>query len=41
MTRHGDDIRTERLSGVRFVPLIGAHAWEPRDDERRPANDET
>jgi protein-L-isoaspartate(D-aspartate) O-methyltransferase len=34
MTRHGDEIRSERLSGVRFVPLIGEHAWEPRDDER-------
>jgi protein-L-isoaspartate(D-aspartate) O-methyltransferase len=33
LTRHGDEVRTERLSGVRFVPLIGAHAWEPRDDE--------
>jgi protein-L-isoaspartate(D-aspartate) O-methyltransferase len=21
-------IRTERLSSVRFVPLLGAHAWE-------------
>src|SRR5262245_1772643 len=33
LTRHGNDIRTERLSGVRFVPLIGAHAWESRGDE--------
>lgn len=33
LTRHGSEVRTERLSGVRFVPLIGAHAWEPRDDE--------
>ena len=40
MTRHGDEIRTERLSGVRFVPLIGAHAWEPGDDEERTAEDE-
>jgi protein-L-isoaspartate(D-aspartate) O-methyltransferase len=30
MTRQGDQVRTERLSGVRFVPLIGAHAWEAR-----------
>ena len=35
LIRHGDDIRTEQLSGVRFVPLIGAHAWEPRSDEGR------
>jgi protein-L-isoaspartate(D-aspartate) O-methyltransferase len=33
LIRHGDDTRTEQLSGVRFVPLIGAHAWEPRGDE--------
>jgi protein-L-isoaspartate(D-aspartate) O-methyltransferase len=33
LTRHGSEVRTERLSGVRFVPLIGAHAWEPRDDQ--------
>jgi protein-L-isoaspartate(D-aspartate) O-methyltransferase len=33
LTRHGSEVRTERLSGVRFVPLIGAHAWEPRDEE--------
>ena len=29
LTRRGHTIRTERLSGVRFVPLIGEHAWEP------------
>jgi protein-L-isoaspartate(D-aspartate) O-methyltransferase len=33
LTRSGTLVRTERLSGVRFVPLIGAHAWEPRDGE--------
>jgi protein-L-isoaspartate(D-aspartate) O-methyltransferase len=33
LTRSGTQIRTERLSGVRFVPLIGAHAWEPREGE--------
>lgn len=33
MRRCGGEIRTERLSGVRFVPLIGTHAWEPHDDE--------
>jgi protein-L-isoaspartate(D-aspartate) O-methyltransferase len=35
MTRRGDEVRTERLSGVRFVPLIGAHAWEPNDDDEQ------
>jgi protein-L-isoaspartate(D-aspartate) O-methyltransferase len=39
LIRHGDDFRTEQLSGVRFVPLIGAHAWEPRGDERQRGND--
>jgi protein-L-isoaspartate(D-aspartate) O-methyltransferase len=39
LIRHGDDIRTERLSGVRFVPLIGAHAWEPRGDEGHLADE--
>jgi len=33
LTRSGTEVRTERLSGVRFVPLIGAHAWEPREGE--------
>jgi protein-L-isoaspartate(D-aspartate) O-methyltransferase len=33
LTRTGTLARTERLSGVRFVPLIGAHAWEPREGE--------
>lgn len=27
MIRHGYETRTERLGGVRFVPLIGDHAW--------------
>lgn len=27
--RRGAKSVTERLSGVRFVPLIGSHAWEP------------
>jgi protein-L-isoaspartate(D-aspartate) O-methyltransferase len=39
LIRYGDDIRTEQLSGVRFVPLIGAHAWEPRGDEGQVADD--
>jgi protein-L-isoaspartate(D-aspartate) O-methyltransferase len=34
LRRRGSDSRIERLSGVRFVPLIGTHAWEP------PAPDE-
>jgi protein-L-isoaspartate(D-aspartate) O-methyltransferase len=38
LTRSGHEIRTERLSGVRFVPLIGAHAWE-QTDNRRPTAD--
>jgi protein-L-isoaspartate(D-aspartate) O-methyltransferase len=33
LTRSGTLVRTERLSGVRFVPLIGMHAWEPREGE--------
>jgi protein-L-isoaspartate(D-aspartate) O-methyltransferase len=41
MIRHGDEVRTERLSGVRFVPLIGAHAWDADNDEGRRAADET
>jgi protein-L-isoaspartate(D-aspartate) O-methyltransferase len=41
MTRREDGIYTERLSGVRFVPLIGAHAWEPRADEGPAAGDGT
>jgi protein-L-isoaspartate(D-aspartate) O-methyltransferase len=28
VTRHGHETRSERLCDVRFVPLIGAHAWE-------------
>jgi protein-L-isoaspartate(D-aspartate) O-methyltransferase len=39
MTRHGDEVRTERLSGVRFVPLIGAHAWEPHGDDEQDTSD--
>jgi len=40
LTRHGDEIRAERLSSVRFVPLIGAHAWEPGDDTQSIASDD-
>lgn len=28
LTREATSVRAERLSGVRFVPLVGAHAWE-------------
>jgi protein-L-isoaspartate(D-aspartate) O-methyltransferase len=28
LTRDGTDIRIDRLCGVRFVPLVGPHAWE-------------
>ena len=38
LIRNGDDVRTEQLSGVRFVPLIGAHAWEPRRDDGQIAD---
>lgn len=29
LTKRGADSVVERLSGVRFVPLLGEHAWEP------------
>lgn len=28
LQRRGDEIRSHPLSGVRFVPLVGAHSWE-------------
>lgn len=28
LTRHHDCIHTERFGGVRFVPLLGEHAWK-------------
>jgi protein-L-isoaspartate(D-aspartate) O-methyltransferase len=28
LRRRGDEVRSMRLSGVRFVPLVGNHAWE-------------
>lgn len=34
LTRHNAETTVERLSGVRFVPLIGAHAWENQERER-------
>ena len=27
LVRRGDEIYSERLSGVRFVPLVGRHSW--------------
>jgi protein-L-isoaspartate(D-aspartate) O-methyltransferase len=50
LTRTNHEIRSERLGEVRFVPLIGEHAWEPAEpdtgqsqddsDERQTTNDE-
>jgi protein-L-isoaspartate(D-aspartate) O-methyltransferase len=31
LTRHGEHIRTERLSPVAFVPLLGEHGYPERD----------
>jgi protein-L-isoaspartate(D-aspartate) O-methyltransferase len=33
LRRRGHASQIEKLSGVRFVPLIGAHAWEPSAPE--------
>lgn len=30
LSRQGDTVHVERLSGVRFVPLIGEHAWKSK-----------
>jgi protein-L-isoaspartate(D-aspartate) O-methyltransferase len=27
LTRRGDEVHAERLSGVQFVPLVGRHSW--------------
>jgi protein-L-isoaspartate(D-aspartate) O-methyltransferase len=50
LIRSNHRTHTERLGEVRFVPLLGEHAWEPaesgaeqshnEDDERRATNDE-
>ena len=50
LTRTNHRTHTERLGEVRFVPLIGEHAWEPAQtetgqehdegDERQATNDE-
>ena len=29
VTRHGTEFERRDLSPVRFVPLYGAHGWEP------------
>lgn len=34
LTRSYGETRIEQLSGVRFVPLLGAHAWEQPDGGR-------
>jgi protein-L-isoaspartate(D-aspartate) O-methyltransferase len=39
LTRTNHQIRTERLGEVRFVPLIGDHAWETTDDQHPTTND--
>lgn len=39
LTRTGHQIHTERMGEVRFVPLIGEHAWESADDRRSTADD--
>lgn len=31
LTRHNGEETVERLSGVRFVPLLGTHAWNQND----------
>ncbi|KPV52390.1 protein-L-isoaspartate O-methyltransferase [Kouleothrix aurantiaca] len=38
LTRTNHQFQTERLGEVRFVPLIGAHAWQDAGDP--PAHDE-
>lgn len=31
LTRQEKDVQVERLSGVRFVPLVGEHAWKEKE----------
>lgn len=40
LTRTNHQISTERLGEVRFVPLIGDHAWEPSSTDQ-PGSDAT
>jgi protein-L-isoaspartate(D-aspartate) O-methyltransferase len=39
LSRQEHQIRTERLGEVRFVPLIGEHAWEHMNGERPTTSD--
>jgi protein-L-isoaspartate(D-aspartate) O-methyltransferase len=39
LTRDNHQVRTERLGDVRFVPLIGEHAWETTNDQHSATND--
>ena len=39
VTRVDHRIHTERLGEVRFVPLVGEHAWETSEDGRPTTND--
>jgi protein-L-isoaspartate(D-aspartate) O-methyltransferase len=39
LTKNNHEIRTERLSEVRFVPLIGEHAWETNAHRGRMKRD--
>jgi protein-L-isoaspartate(D-aspartate) O-methyltransferase len=40
LTRTNHRTQTERLGEVRFVPLIGEHAWEPADLDMGQSHDE-
>ncbi|MDQ2998427.1 MAG: protein-L-isoaspartate(D-aspartate) O-methyltransferase [Chloroflexota bacterium] len=40
LTRTDHRTQTERLGEVRFVPLIGEHAWEPAEPEDGPHREE-
>lgn len=31
LTKHNGSMKVERMRGVRFVPLVGSHAWEKAD----------
>ncbi|HJZ47349.1 MAG TPA: protein-L-isoaspartate(D-aspartate) O-methyltransferase [Roseiflexaceae bacterium] len=40
LTRTNHRTHTERLGEVRFVPLIGEHAWEPAEPGNKQGHDE-
>jgi protein-L-isoaspartate(D-aspartate) O-methyltransferase len=40
LTRTNHRTHTERLGEVRFVPLVGEHAWEPTEPEAGSRHDE-